>query len=96
MGAELSTYFTLAPHGKLSAKPSPKLFLSIHVHALTKPLPGAYLGHAKATPLEAQRAAGHGSLDMTYLYTLADTERERAQVQAIFDKLMELPSGLTQ
>jgi integrase len=49
-----------------------------------------------ATPLEAQRAAGHGSLDMTYLYTLTDTERERAQVQAIFDKLMDLPSGPTQ
>jgi integrase len=49
-----------------------------------------------ATPLEAQRAAGHGSLDMTYLYTLTDTERERAQVQAIFDKLMESPTTLTQ
>jgi hypothetical protein len=49
-----------------------------------------------ATPLEAQRAAGHASLDMTYLYTLTDTERERAQVQAIFDKLMELPAGPTQ
>jgi integrase len=49
-----------------------------------------------ATPLEAQRAAGHGSPDMTYLYTLIDTERERAQVRAIFDKLMELPGGLTQ
>ena len=28
------------------------------------------------TPLKAQRARGHGSLDMTYLYTLTDTERE--------------------
>lgn len=46
-----------------------------------------------ATPLEAQRAAGHGSLDMTYLYTLTDTERERSQVQAMFDKLMEMPEG---
>lgn len=42
-----------------------------------------------ATPLEAQRAAGHGSLDMTYLYTLNDVERERTQVTAMFDKLME-------
>lgn len=42
-----------------------------------------------ATPLEAQRAAGHGNLDMTYLYTLPNPERERAQVQAMFDKLME-------
>ena len=49
-----------------------------------------------ATPLEAQRTAGHGSLDMTYLYTLVDTERERSQVQAMFDKLMELPTGPTQ
>ena len=46
-----------------------------------------------ATPFEAQRAAGHGSLDMTYLYTLADAERERAQVQAMWDKLMEVPAG---
>jgi integrase len=49
-----------------------------------------------ATPLEAQKAAGHGTLDMTYLYTLADKERERAQVQAMFDKLMELPQGKPQ
>lgn len=49
-----------------------------------------------ATPLEAQRAAGHGSLDMTYLYTLTDTARERAQVQAIYDKLMETPAGKPQ
>jgi integrase len=50
-----------------------------------------------ATPFEAQRAAGHGSLDMTYLYTLADAERERAQVQAIFDKLMAAaPDGKPQ
>ena len=49
-----------------------------------------------ATAPEAQRAAGHASLDMTYLYTINDTDRERSQVQAIFDKLMEPPSGLTQ
>jgi integrase len=49
-----------------------------------------------ATPLEAQKAAGHGSLEMTYLYTLTDKERERAQVQAMFDKLMELPQGKPQ
>jgi hypothetical protein len=33
---------------------------------------------------------------MTYLYTLADTERERRQVQAMFDKLMEVPAGKPQ
>ena len=28
---------------------------------------------------------------MTYLYTLVDVARERAQVQAMIDKLMETP-----
>lgn len=46
-----------------------------------------------ATPLEAQRAARHASLDMTYLYTLSDAERETSQQQAMFDKLMEMPEG---
>jgi integrase len=46
-----------------------------------------------ATPLEAQMAARHGSLDMTLLYTLNDPERERAQVDAMFDKLMEVRLG---
>lgn len=49
-----------------------------------------------ATPLEAQRAARHASLDMTYLYTLPDAERETAQQQAMFDKLMETPQGKPQ
>jgi integrase len=49
-----------------------------------------------ATPLEAQRAARHASLDMTYLYTLSDHERETAQQQAMFDKLMETPEGKPQ
>lgn len=46
-----------------------------------------------ATPLEAQKAARHASLDLTYLYTLSDGEREASQQQAMFDKLMELPEG---
>jgi integrase len=37
---------------------------------------------------EAQKAAGHASLDMTYLYTLTDSKRETAQQQAMFDYLM--------
>ena len=41
-----------------------------------------------ATPLEAQKAARHASLDMTYLYSLPDAERETSQQQAMFDKLM--------
>lgn len=41
-----------------------------------------------ATPLEAQRAARHASLDMTFLYTLSDAERECTQQQAMFDRLM--------
>lgn len=46
-----------------------------------------------ATPLEAMRTAGHGSLDMTLLYTLADAERERSQVTAMLGKLLETPPG---
>lgn len=46
-----------------------------------------------ATPLEAQRAARHTSLDMTYLYTLPDRERETAQQQKMFDALLALPEG---
>jgi len=49
-----------------------------------------------ATPLEAQKAAGHASLDMSLLYTLNDAERERDQVQAMFDKLMATPQGKPQ
>lgn len=41
-----------------------------------------------ATLPEAQKAARHASLDMTYLYSLTDTERETAQQQAMFDHLM--------
>ena len=49
-----------------------------------------------ATPLEAQRAARQSSLDMTYQYTLPDVERETAQQNAMFDKLMEMPEGKPQ
>lgn len=49
-----------------------------------------------ATPIEAQKAARHGSLDMTMLYTLSDAERERAQVQAIVDKLMQVDGTAVQ
>jgi integrase len=41
-----------------------------------------------ATPLEAQKAARHASLDMTYLYTLSDPQRETAQQQRMFDELL--------
>jgi hypothetical protein len=43
--------------------------------------------------MEAQKAAGHGSLDMTMLYTPSDAAREKSQVPAIMDKLMELPKS---
>jgi integrase len=46
---------------------------------------------AGATPLEAMKAARHGSLDMTALYTLVDPERSRAQLDSMFDKLMDVP-----
>lgn len=42
-----------------------------------------------ATPLEAQKSARHASLDLTYLYTLTDAERETAQQQRMFDELMK-------
>jgi integrase len=48
-----------------------------------------------ATPLEAQKAARHASLDMTYLYTLSDPERETAQQQRMFDELLG-PGGPVQ
>jgi len=41
-----------------------------------------------ATLPEAQKAARHASLDMTYLYSLTDAERETAQQQAMFDHLV--------
>jgi integrase len=49
-----------------------------------------------ATPLEAQRAAGHGSVDVTMLYTITDAERDRAQVQAIMDELVGKPTSEVQ
>lgn len=44
-----------------------------------------------ATLPEAQKAARHASLDMTYLYSLTDSERETAQQQAMFDYLTGTP-----
>jgi SAM-dependent methyltransferase len=41
-----------------------------------------------ATPIEAQKAARHASLDMTYLYTRSDKERETRQQQAMFDYIL--------
>jgi len=40
-----------------------------------------------ATPLEAQKAAGHASLDMTFLYTQTDEAREREHVRRILERL---------
>jgi integrase len=40
-----------------------------------------------ATPIEAQKAAGHASLDMTFLYTQTDEAREREHVARILDRL---------
>jgi len=44
-----------------------------------------------ATLIEAQKAGRHASLDMTYVYTLPDKERETAQQQAMFDHILGLP-----
>jgi integrase len=51
---------------------------------------------AGATPIEAQKAAGHGSLDMTFLYTITDEQRERAHVDQIWNRLTGQPSGVVQ
>jgi integrase len=40
-----------------------------------------------ATPVEAQKAAGHCSLDMTMLYTQTDAEREREHVKKILERI---------
>lgn len=42
---------------------------------------------AGATPVEAQKAAGHTSLDMTMLYTQTDEQRERDHVGKILERL---------
>jgi hypothetical protein len=42
---------------------------------------------AGATPAEAQKAAGHGSLDMTFLYTQTEEAREREHVGKIMERL---------
>jgi integrase len=48
-----------------------------------------------ATAIEAMKAAGHGSVDMTLLYTLSDRQREAEQVNRMFNHLYELPDGGT-
>ena len=40
-----------------------------------------------ATPVEAQKAAGHSSLDMTMLHTQTETEREREHVKKILERI---------
>jgi hypothetical protein len=42
---------------------------------------------AGATPVEAQKAAGHTSLDMTMLYTQTEEQREREHVGKILERL---------
>lgn len=39
------------------------------------------------TPIEAMKAAGHNSVDMTLLYTLIDPTHEAAQVDKIFAQM---------
>lgn len=40
-----------------------------------------------ATPIEAQKATGHASLVMTFLYTQTDQTREREHVGRILERL---------
>ncbi len=49
-----------------------------------------------ATPLEAMKAAGHTRVDTTMLYTLTDSERERQQVERMFERLIGDPAGKPQ
>jgi integrase len=44
-----------------------------------------------ATPIEAMKAAGHTSLSMTGLYTVLEEQREREQVQRMWDLMEEEP-----
>jgi integrase len=46
-----------------------------------------------AHPLEAMKAAGHGSLGMTWLYTVLDAGREQEQMRRMWDRLLPPPSG---
>jgi hypothetical protein len=43
--------------------------------------------HPEATPVEAQKQAGHTSLDITILYTQTEEERERQKVNKILEHL---------
>jgi hypothetical protein len=42
---------------------------------------------AGATPVEAQKAAGHTSLGVTMLYTQTEAQREREHVTKIIERL---------
>jgi len=46
-----------------------------------------------ASPLEAQKAAGHASLNMTMLYTQPEQDREREQVGRILEHLGRPATG---
>lgn len=46
-----------------------------------------------ATSYEAQKSAGQTRPSTTYEYTLVDVDREKEQVQAMFDRLMQIPEG---
>lgn len=48
--------------------------------------------HAGATPIEAQKAAGHASLDMIFLYTQNGEAREREPVTQIMDRVKSGPN----
>ena len=43
---------------------------------------------AGAHPFEAQKAAGHAKPSTTWDYTITDSEREKAQVGKMFDRLI--------
>ena len=46
-----------------------------------------YRQQVGATPIEAMRGAGHSSLNQTWLYTVDDAEREKEQVERLWDRI---------
>jgi integrase len=44
-----------------------------------------------ATAIEAQRSAGHSSLNMTLLYSLEDQERQRQHIAKLWERITTMP-----
>ena len=62
-------------------------------HALRRMHVSMLQSAAGATPIEAQKAAGHTSLDLTLLYSLTDRERDAQQVARLGEHLIGPVTG---